>query len=368
MDIVFPAWLAVAAVLTVAGVAAWAVQVRRGMGTTSLSNARPWGSYIAGFIFFTGLSAGALVLAGLPLVVDLPAVRPYAGVSALVALVALLVGMAFILVDVGKPSRVWRMVVHGRVGSPMFWDLLLTVVYLVVGGVLLVALLADAPSGVLTALGVVAVAAGVADGVTAFVFATQVAREFWLSAVQPIAFFASALASAGAVLQLLVLALNPSGYVVLGLGDTEPLALMTGVCLGIGLLLLLSEAVTLGFGRTEHGLRTLRAQLGSTTFWVEVATGVLGTALLLIPATRTTAGWVVVGALAALVHLAAKRLDFVRTGLAVPTMPTVGVDIDRRRGGSVLSHPVELTLSVGLVAGFVAATLVGLSVLPLGIA
>lgn len=368
MEIMFPGWLGVGAVLAVAGVAAWVVQVRRGMGVTSLSNLRPWGSYIAGFVFFMGLSAGCLVLAGLPLVADLPAIRPYAGLAALVALVSLVVGGLFILVDIGRPERVWRMLRYGKLGSPMMWDLLLTVAYFVIGTALLVALLVDAPSGVLTVLGVLAVAAGIADGVTAFVFATQVAREFWLSAVQPMAFFAAALASAGALLQLLVLGLAPSGYVDLGLDDTEPLALTTAVCLGLGLLFLASELLTLGFSRRTEALRLVRAMLRSPMLAIEVATGVVAIVLYLVPTTRGSTAGVVVASVLALIHLAAKRVHFVESGLAVPNLDLRGVDLDRGRGGPALRRPVELALSVGLVGAFVVLTGVGLTVMPLGVA
>jgi len=367
MQIMFPAWLAGGAVLAVAGVTAWVVQVRRGMGTTSLSNLRPWGTYIAGFIFFMGLSAGCLVLAGLPLVADLPTIRPYAGLAAMVGLVSLVIGGLFILADVGRPARVWRMLVHGNLASPMTWDLILTAAYFVVGSALLAALLLDAPDAVLTVLGVLAVVAGVADGVTAFVFATQVARDFWLSAVQPMAFFAAALASAGAVLQLLALGLNPSGYVDLALNDTEPLALMTAGCIGLGLLLLLSEVVTLGFSGREHGARTVHAMVSSPLLWAEVGAGTLAVVLFLVPASRASTAGVVAASSLTLVHLVVKRLHFVETGFAVPNLELAGVDIDRGRGGSVLRRPVELALTLGLAGAFALLTTIGLSVLPLGI-
>lgn len=366
MEILFPWWLGIGAVLAVVGVAAWAVQVRRGMGVTSLSNAHPWGSYVAGFVFFMGLSAGCLVLAGLPLVADLPAVRPYASLSALVALVSLVIGGLFIFVDIGRPERVWRMIRHGRLGSPMMWDLLLTATYFVIGTALLVALLTHASPGALTVLGVVAVAAGVADGVTAFVFATQVAREFWLSAVQPMAFFAAALGSAGALLQLLVMGLGPTGYVDLGLQDTAPLALMSAVCLGLGLLLLGSELLTLGFSRRTEALRLVRTMLASPMLAVEVATGAVAVVLYLVPATRDSAAGVVTASVLALVHFAAKRIHFVESGLAVPNLDLRGVDLDRGRGGSLLHRPVEVALSVGLIGGFIVLTSLGLSLMPIG--
>ncbi len=55
-DIASPVWLLLAASLTLLGIAAYVVQLRQGIGATHLSNVSPWGVYIAGFIFFMGLS------------------------------------------------------------------------------------------------------------------------------------------------------------------------------------------------------------------------------------------------------------------------------------------------------------------------
>lgn len=365
MQIIFPGWLLVGAVLAAIGVACWAVQARRGMGVTSLANLRPWGSYIAGFIFFMGLSAGALVLAALPLLLHLPAVRPYSALAAFVALAALVVGGLFIFVDLGKPARVWRMVRRPNLRSPMVWDLILTVVYLVVALALLIALLADAPSAVLTPLAVLALLAGVADGITAFVFSTQASRTYWFSAVLPVTFFVAALASAGAVMALLLVALEPSGYTAVAQGDLESLGLLTAACLAVGLLLLAGEVITRANARSTQARRLVALELRSTALWVEVGAAVVAIVLLVIPATRGSGAWTSVAACLALVHLAVKRWHFVEMGFAAPNLEMPGVDIDSRRPHG--ARLVEVGLVCGLVGGFVVLSCLGLTMLPLGV-
>ena len=56
----------VAAVLTVAGIACWAVQLSGGMVQTGMRNLDSWGLYITNFMFFVGLSAGGLIISSVP--------------------------------------------------------------------------------------------------------------------------------------------------------------------------------------------------------------------------------------------------------------------------------------------------------------
>ena len=320
-----PLVLVVTGLLTVLGIVAWVVQLRDGVGATSLSNLNAWGAYIAGFIFFMGLSAGSLVLAALPVLFDLPRFRPYARLAAFVALISLIVAGLFILVDIGRPERLWRIVRFGQLGSPMLWDLLLTIVYFVIATVFLRRLMTAKSDASVKVVAWVALLAGIADGVTAFVFATQIGREFWFSAVQPISFFAAAVASAGAILLLLLVILRASGYNVLECCDLAPLAGLTAVSVALGLMLLASEVVTLAFTRSATAMELVNGMLASPLFWVEVAAGLLA--------------------------IAVKRLVFVRMGFSVPNIDYPGVAI--ASGTGYAPDLVEWGVMVGLTGLFI---------------
>jgi molybdopterin-containing oxidoreductase family membrane subunit len=351
------AWLGITGLLALLGVAAWVLQLQQGVGVTALSNLNAWGVYIAGFIFFMGLSAGSLVLAALPVLFDLPKLRPYARLSAFVALIALVVGGLFILVDIGRPERLWRIVRFAQLGSPMLWDMLLTVAYLVIATVLLRRLLTAKSDAEVKPIAWVALLAGVADGLTAFVFATQVGREFWFSAVQPVAFFVAALASAGALLLLLVALFERAGAAPLG--EVAPLPGLTAATLALGLLLAASEVITLAFSRRADGLTLVTVMLQSPLFWAEVVTGLLAIALLLLPATRRSPLWLALAAALALISLAAKRLLFVYMGFAVQNINYAGVAI--APAGPYVPGLVEMAVVVGLAALFGFALALGLN-------
>jgi len=357
-------WLALVSLLTLVGIGAWVYQSQNGMGVTSLSNLETWGLYIAGFIFFMGLSAGSLVLAALPVIFNLPRLRPYAKITAFVGLASVIVGGLFVMIDIGQPMRLWHLVSFGRIDSPLLWDLLLTIAYLVVSTVYLLRLTQAERHGTAPAkwLAYLALAAGLADGLTAFVFATQMAHEFWFSAIQPMTFEVAAIASAGGVLLLLLAVLQRTGTLKLALTDLKPLAILTASLLGLLLLLLLSEVVTLAFSQSESNLTLVNAMRGAPMFWVEVVTFVAAIALLLAPQTQARTGGLVLASVLTIVGLVAKRLLFVSLGFVEPNITYAGVDI-----GSPVYSPslAEWGVTLGLIALFALLVTVGFRYLPL---
>jgi molybdopterin-containing oxidoreductase family membrane subunit len=358
------ALLVVTGLLTALGIAAWVMQLNRGMGATDLSNLNVWGIYIAGFIFFMGLSAGSLVLSALPVLLDLPKFRQLGKIMATVAFASLIVGGLFIMVDIGKPERLWRLVSFGHLNSPMLWDVLLTVVYLVVSTVYLRQLVVAKPGSALKTMAWVALLAGLADGITAFVFSTQVAHELWFSAVQPISFILGAVASACAMALLLVAILKPSGYVKIEYAELAPLVVLTVVLVGLSLVLIGSEIANLAFTRSDSALNLVQAMLTSRLFWVEIICGLGSIIILAMPALRKQQAGLLAGSVLGLVHLAAKRMSFVNMGFAVPNINYPGVNI--AGSGTYIPNLLEWGLVAGLIGLLVLLLTVGLGTFGLG--
>lgn len=357
-------WLVVVSALTLVGIGAAIYQSTTGMGVTNLSNLETWGVYVAGFIFFMGLSAGSLVLGALPVIFDLPKLLPYAKVAAFTGLASLIVGGLFIFVDIGQPMRLWHLVTYGRLGSPLFWDLLLTIAYLIISTVYLVRLLQAERKAVAPPrwMAYIALVAGLADGLTSFVFATQMAHEFWFSAIQPMAFEVAAIASAGGLLMIVLLILRQIGYLSLSLADLKPVAISTAVLLTLNLLLVASEVVTLAFGQSENGLALVNGMLASPLFWVEVIAFALAIFLLFVPQLRTRTAGMFAASVLTLAGLVAKRLLFVALGFAIPNISYPGVDIGSPNYGPSLN---EWVLTLGLIGLFALILTIGFRALPL---
>lgn len=320
-------WLAATGLMAIVGITAWMVQLLRGIGTTSLSDINAWGIYIAGFIFFVGLSAGSMVLASLPVLFNLPKFYPYAALSTFVALVSVIIGGLFIMADAGKPERLWHMIRFGRIASPLIWDVLLTTAYVIIIVVYLYSLMTGQSASVLKPLALVALLAGLADGITGFVFATQTAREFWYSALQPVNFILAALASAGALLLLFMVVLRYNGVVNIEYSELNSLAILTAVTLGLGLLLFVCEIIPMVFTSSDNTQKILKVMLASPMFWGEVISAVAAILILSLPGLRSIPIWSAAGAALALVHLVLKRIHFVHMGFAVPNITYSGAVI-----------------------------------------
>ena len=58
--------IGVSAVIMVAGIVLWGVQLSGGMVQTGMRNLSSWGLYITSFMFFVGLSAGGLIISSVP--------------------------------------------------------------------------------------------------------------------------------------------------------------------------------------------------------------------------------------------------------------------------------------------------------------
>ena len=100
------ALMAVLAVLGIAGIAAWIYQLISGLGVTGMSNITSWGMYIAMFMFFVGLSAGAMIVASAAQVFNVEWLKGLTLPALIVALVCTCAGGLSILIDLGGlPAR-----------------------------------------------------------------------------------------------------------------------------------------------------------------------------------------------------------------------------------------------------------------------
>ncbi len=216
--------LTVTFVLMIAGFAAWLFQFREGLILTNLRNSYTWGLYVSGLAFFVGNAAGGLVLSSLIYLFGVDSLKPFAKIGALTAFVNVSAAMVAILPDIGRPTNIYHMLLHPKLSSPLVWDVavlnlyaVLSLVYLYIlmlpdlaGPLQRIALKVDnpkefsaklarrfAPFSLIAAIGI--------HVITAWIFATQGAREWWHSAVLAPDFVAAAMSSGTAVVLLVSL-------------------------------------------------------------------------------------------------------------------------------------------------------------------
>jgi molybdopterin-containing oxidoreductase family membrane subunit len=100
--------------------------------SASGSDATPWGLWITGYIFFSGISAGAFPIAALPSVFNYGRFRPLVGTALLVAVSALVGALLFVLVQGGHAERAAADALRPHTTPVMFWVLSSCGVYSVI--------------------------------------------------------------------------------------------------------------------------------------------------------------------------------------------------------------------------------------------
>ena len=190
--------IAAAAVVTVAGIALWVVQLSGGMSQTAMRNLDSWGLYITMFMFFVGLSAGGLIISSAPKAFGAEGFGGISKIAVWTSVCSTVAAIAFVVVDLGRPLRLWELFAYSNLASSLMWDIVVLLVYLVLSVVYLWAQLqAEAGKVSHTALRVVSVitlvTAVLVHSVTAWIFGLQQGREMWHTALLGPWFVSSAL-------------------------------------------------------------------------------------------------------------------------------------------------------------------------------
>ena len=130
-------WTGVLAILILNGLFSYYFQLRDGLSVTAMSNYVSWGIYISNFVFFVAISlVGSLISAILKLSNAKWSV-PLTRIAEIIAVANIMFAGLIIIVDMGRPDRIAFLLLHGRIQSPIVWDVLVVSTYLVISILLL---------------------------------------------------------------------------------------------------------------------------------------------------------------------------------------------------------------------------------------
>ncbi len=103
-----------------------------------------WGIYISNFVFFIAISLiGSVVSSILKLLKEDWAI-PLSRISEIIAVSAIICASVIIIVDMGRPDRLFYVITRGRIQSPIIWDVIIIATYLTISVLLLyISLLPD---------------------------------------------------------------------------------------------------------------------------------------------------------------------------------------------------------------------------------
>ncbi|MDI3316308.1 MAG: polysulfide reductase NrfD [Bacillota bacterium] len=101
-----------------------------GLALTQLSSWTPWGLWIALYIFFLGLSAGAFLLSSLVHVFGQEQFQPVGRDALLAAILSMMIGMLFVWLDLGHPERALNAWIFWNPRSVLAWEIRFYVLYI----------------------------------------------------------------------------------------------------------------------------------------------------------------------------------------------------------------------------------------------
>ncbi len=130
-------WIGFLLVIIIGAIYAYYLQFTKGLEITGMNDYSLWGIYISNFVFFVAISlVGSLVTAILRLS-GVNWATPLTRISEIIAVAAIIMAGLTIIIDMGRPDRIYNLFLHGRLQSPIVWDVIVVTTYLTISLLLL---------------------------------------------------------------------------------------------------------------------------------------------------------------------------------------------------------------------------------------
>lgn len=206
-------WLGALAGLCLLGLNAYAKQLAHGLVVTGMSDQVSWGVYIANFTFLVGVAAAAVMMVIPVYIYKNEELHDLVIFGELLAVAAIIMCLAFVTVDLGRPDRFWHLIPGiGQLNFPasmLSWDVIVLNGYLLLnihicGYILYCRYQKKMPARwfYIPFVFVAIVWAISIHTVTAFLYVGLGGRPFWNSAIVGPRFLASAFTAGPALIIL----------------------------------------------------------------------------------------------------------------------------------------------------------------------
>jgi len=298
-------WMGTLSVLCLMGLNAYAKQFAHGLIVTGMSDQVSWGVYIANFTFLVGVAAAAVMMVIPVYIYDNEELHDLVIFGELLAVAAIIMCLAFVTVDLGRPDRFWHLIPGiGQLNFPasmLSWDVIVLNGYLMLNVHICGYLLYSRYQGRKPArwfyipFVFIAIFWAVSiHTVTAFLYVGLGGRPFWNSAIVGPRFLASAFTAGPA---LIILALQVIRRVTkYHVSDKALLTLrsIVQVSMIINVFLLVCEVFTefyaggLHVASSKYLFLGLRGYHGLVPWiWTAISFNLTAMVLLVLPVTRS---------------------------------------------------------------------------------
>jgi molybdopterin-containing oxidoreductase family membrane subunit len=293
-------WLGGLALIVAFGAWNYTGQITDGLVVTGMSDQVSWGFYIANFAFLVGIAAAAVLLVIPAYIFDRKDIKDVVLVGEGMAVAAVTMAILFVVVDLGRPDRLWHMLPFlGRFHWPvslLAWDVLVLSVYFLLNLAIPFYVLychyrgrepnfrLYFPFVVIAMFWAISI-----HTVTAFLFSANPARPFWHTALLGPRFIASAFASGPALIIITLQIIRKVTTYHVSQTVIDTLALIMTTALQISLFFVGAELFTDFYNQGAHAASIHYLFLGLGGFdslrvwiWLALILNLIAVAILMI--------------------------------------------------------------------------------------
>ena len=130
-------WTAGLLVICLIGVYAYYRQLKHGLVVTNMRDYVSWGIYISNFVFFVAISLVGSLITAIFRLANVHWSTPLTRIAEIIAVSAIMFASIIIIVDMGRPERLFNLFSHGRLQSPITWDVVVIGTYFFISLLLL---------------------------------------------------------------------------------------------------------------------------------------------------------------------------------------------------------------------------------------
>jgi Ni/Fe-hydrogenase subunit HybB-like protein len=134
---VWVVWTILLIVLVILGVIAYIDQLIKGQVVTNMRDYALWGIYISNFVFFVATSFVASVIVAILRLTKNEWRTPLVRIAEIITLASIIMAGITIMIDMARPDRLLNLFIHGRLQSPITWDVIIIPTYIVISFLLL---------------------------------------------------------------------------------------------------------------------------------------------------------------------------------------------------------------------------------------
>ena len=344
-----------------------------GHWVTGMTNQIVWGTPHVFAVFLIVAASGALNVASISSVFGKTAYKPLARLSGLLAIALLVGGLVVLVLDLGRPDRLIVAMTYYNFKSIFAWNIMLYTGFMVVVGVYLWMMM-ERKMNVFTRQ------AGFAAFIwrlilttgTGSIFGFLVAREAYDAAILAPMFIVMSFSFGLAIFILVLMGLYKWSNRPLGDAILRRLKNLLGVFIAAVLYFVLAYHLTNLYITQHHGVEQFILMDGGVytqLFWiVQIGLGsLLPLALLYLPATGNSRGWIGIASLLVIIGGLAQMYITIIGGQAYPMELFPGKEVSSAFYDGVVAPYApslpEIVLGIGGIGIALAATVVGVRVL-----